>query len=102
MFLKSKLQIYLDVFQQLNLDIFYFSHISSHSIIYYLRNYKIYTKNIGYIIVKKREMEIYNFFNSVKESPKHLVGSRKLLIDVTGKNWPILSFFYSEADWLAC
>ena len=73
MFLKSKLQIYLDVFQQLNLDIFYFSHIFSHSIIYYLGNCKTCTENMGYIIVKKREMEIYNFFNSVKKNSRHLV-----------------------------
>ena len=72
-FLKSKLQIYLDVFQQLNLDIFYFLHIFSHSIIYYLKNCKTCIENMGYIIVKKREMEIYNFFNSVKENPRHLV-----------------------------
>ena len=73
MFLKSNLQIYLDVFQQLNLDIFYFSHISSHSIIYYLGNCKACTENMGYIIVKKRKMEIYNFFNSVKKNSRHLV-----------------------------
>ena len=42
-----------------------FSHIPSHLIIYYLENCKSYTKNMRFIIVRKKEMEIYNFFNSI-------------------------------------
>ncbi|CAB4376112.1 unnamed protein product [Rhizophagus irregularis] len=43
-----------------------YSHISSNSIIYYLGNCETCKENMGFIIVGKREMEIYNFFNSVK------------------------------------
>jgi hypothetical protein len=44
-----------------------FSHIPSHLIIYYLGNCEAITENMGFIIVGKQEMEIYNFFNSVKD-----------------------------------
>ncbi|POG59125.1 hypothetical protein GLOIN_2v1789518 [Rhizophagus irregularis DAOM 181602=DAOM 197198] len=44
-----------------------YSHISSNSIIYYLGNCETCKENMGFIIVGKREMEIYNFFNSVKD-----------------------------------
>jgi len=44
---------------------FLFSHIPSYSIIYYLGNCEIFTENMGFLIVGKREMSIYNFFNSV-------------------------------------
>ena len=44
-----------------------FSHISSCSIIYYLGNCETFTENMGFLIVGKREMTIYNFFNSVKD-----------------------------------
>ena len=45
-----------------------FSHIPSHSIIYYLGNCETCTEStMGFIIVGKKEMDIYNFFNSVKD-----------------------------------
>jgi len=44
-----------------------FSHISSRSVIYYLGNCETFTENMGFLIVGKREMTIYNFFNSVKD-----------------------------------
>ena len=72
----SKLQIYLDIFQQLNLDIFYFSHFSSYSIIYYLGNCKTCTENMEYMIVRKRKMEIYNFFNSVKDKLQLIINNK--------------------------
>jgi len=72
----SKLQIYLDIFQQLNLDIFYFSHLSSYSIIYYLGNCKTCTENMKYMIVKKRKMEIYIFFNSVKDKLQLIINNK--------------------------
>ena len=40
-----------------------FSHIPSRSIIYYLGNCETCTENMGFIIVGKKEMDIYNFFN---------------------------------------
>ena len=42
-----------------------FSHIPSHLIIYYLGNCENFTENMGFLIVGKKEMEIYNFFKSV-------------------------------------
>ena len=39
-----------------------FSHIPSHLIIYYLGNCENFTENMGFLIVEKKEMEIYNFF----------------------------------------
>ena len=53
-----------------------FSHISSHSIIYYLGNCETCTKNMGYMIVRKREMEIYNFFNSVKDKLQLIINNK--------------------------
>lgn len=44
-----------------------FSHIPSHSIIYYLGNCEICAENIGFIVLGKQEIKIYNFFNSVKD-----------------------------------
>jgi len=39
-----------------------FSHIPSHSIIYYLGNCETFTENMGFLIVGKKEMAIYKFF----------------------------------------
>lgn len=43
-----------------------FSHIPSNLIIYYLGNCETCIDNMGFIIVGKKEMVIYNFFNTVK------------------------------------
>ncbi len=51
-FMKTRYQIFLDVFQELNLDIFYF-HIF------------LVIENMGFMIIEKKEIEIYNFFNSI-------------------------------------
>ena len=50
-----------------------FSHISSRSIIYYLGNCESCTENMGYIIVTKKEMEIYTFLDSVKSTLQMII-----------------------------
>ncbi len=42
-----------------------FSHIPSHLIIYYLENSESCIENMGFMIIEKKEIEIYNFFNSI-------------------------------------
>jgi len=42
-----------------------FLHIPNHLIIYYLENSESCIKNIGFMIIGKKEMKIYNFFNSI-------------------------------------
>jgi len=49
-----------------------FSHISSNSIIYYLENNKNFIENMGFLVVGKKKMSIYNFFNSVSDK-LHLI-----------------------------
>ena len=55
-----------------------FSHIPSHLIIYYryLGNCDNFTENMGFLIVGKKEMEIYNFFKSVIDKLQLIIGTK--------------------------
>jgi hypothetical protein len=55
-----------------------FSHIPSHLIIYYLGNCENFTENMGFLIVGKREMEIYNFFNSVIDKLQLIAATKSI------------------------
>ncbi|CAB4432950.1 unnamed protein product [Rhizophagus irregularis] len=53
-----------------------FSHIPSNFIIYYLGNCENFTENMGFLIVGKKEMMIYNFFNSVIDKLQLIIATK--------------------------
>ena len=53
-----------------------FSHIPSHLIIYYLGNCENFTENIEFLIVRKKEIAIYNFFNSVIDKLQLIIATK--------------------------
>ncbi|CAB4493221.1 unnamed protein product [Rhizophagus irregularis] len=55
-----------------------FSHIPSHLIIYYLGNCENFTENMGFLIVGKKEMTIYNFFNSVIDKLQLIISTKSI------------------------
>lgn len=55
-----------------------FSHIPSHLIVYYLGNCENFTENMGYLIVGKKEMTIYNFFNSVIDKLQLIISTKSI------------------------
>jgi hypothetical protein len=55
-----------------------FLHIPSHLIIYYLRNCENFTENMGFLIVGKKKMAIYNFFNSVINKLQLIIATKSI------------------------
>ncbi|CAB4472834.1 unnamed protein product [Rhizophagus irregularis] len=55
-----------------------FSHIPSHLIIYYLGNCENFTENMEFLIVGKKEMAIYNFFNSVIDKLQLIIATKSI------------------------
>ncbi|CAB5392614.1 unnamed protein product [Rhizophagus irregularis] len=55
-----------------------FSYIPSHLIIYYLGNCENFTENMGFLIVGKKEMTIYNFFNSVIDKLQLIISTKSI------------------------
>ncbi|RIA84771.1 hypothetical protein C1645_831811 [Glomus cerebriforme] len=53
-----------------------FSHIPSHLIIYYLGSCENFTENMGYLIVRKKEMAIYNFFKSIIDKLQLIIATK--------------------------
>ena len=56
----------------------FFSHISSHLIIYCLGNCKNFIENMEFLIVEKKEMAIYNFFNSVIDKLQLIIATKSI------------------------
>ncbi|PKC14928.1 hypothetical protein RhiirA5_408837 [Rhizophagus irregularis] len=78
-----------------------FSHIPSHLFIYYLGNCKNFTENMGFLIVGKKEMAIYSFFNSVIYKLQLIIATKSYDKNVyqTGKNYVyFIEFLISTAD----
>jgi hypothetical protein len=55
-----------------------FSHVPSHLIIYYLGDCETFTENMGFLIVRKKEMAIYNFFNSVIDKLQLVIATKSI------------------------
>ena len=55
-----------------------FSHIPSHLVIYYLGNSENFIENMGFLVVGKKEMSIYNFFNSVSDKLHLIIATKSI------------------------
>ncbi|RIA81575.1 hypothetical protein C1645_836782 [Glomus cerebriforme] len=53
-----------------------FSHISSYLIIYYLSSCENFTENMGYLIVGKKEIAIYNFFKLIIDKLQLIIATK--------------------------
>ncbi len=62
----------------MNQNMFCFHIFLSHLIIYYLGNCENFTENIGFLIVGKKEMAIYNSFNSVIDKLQLIIATKSI------------------------